>query len=66
MTWKEAPTDIIKKLPLGQEFDTCEEIKSPTSSDYYDQETQDFESKLITSKAKWQEHLRKNSSNYIR
>ena len=66
MTWKEAPTDIIKKLPIGQEFDTCEEIKFPISSDHYDQETQDFESKLITSKKKWQEHLRENSTNYIR
>ena len=66
MTWKEAPTDIIKKLPIGQEFDICEEIKSPISSDHYDQETQDFESKLIISKKKWQEHLRKNSANYIR
>ena len=66
MTWKEAPTDIIKKMPLGQEFDTCEEIQSPTSSDHYDQETKDFESKLITSRKNWQEHLRENSTIYIR
>ena len=65
LAWKESPTDVIKKMPLGQEFDTCEEIKSPTSPDHYDQESQQFEKKLMTSKKNWREHLLQNPSAYI-
>ena len=66
MTWKQSPTDQIKGMPLGKEFDLCEEIKAPLSPEYYDSDAFEFENKLVESKKNWQEHLQKNSSIYIR
>ena len=66
MTWKQSPTDQIKAMPLGKEFDLCEEIKAPLSSEYYDNDALEFENKLVASKKNWQEYLQKNSSIYIR